>query len=548
MSTIVTVTDMFCGAGGSSQGAVAAGAEVRMAANHWQLAIETHNTNFPNTDHDCADINQVDPRRWPRTTVLWASPECTNHSVGKGKKRFTGQLDMFRPQAPDPEAERSRATMWDVPRFAEFHHYDAILVENVVDARKWILFDAWIHAMQLLGYNYRILYLNSMFFGVPQSRDRMYVVFWKNTMRAPDLDFRPWAICPACDKSVQAVQSWKHPAPWGRYGEKGQYLYLCPDCAGEAVPFITPSLVAIDWSDQGERIGDKAQPLKPRTMDRIRAGLDKFGSQYLMVDLAHTHSMDVHSKPVLLPLMTQTTAQTVGLVSPFVLDTSYDGAGRVRAVADPLLTQTARRSQALAIPPAAIVVLRNHGDAQSPAEPMATITAGGNHHALLQMPFFLGYANGDSPPRPATEPLHTIHTEPGHGVVMPFVLNMRGNDGYARGADVGQPMPTVTTSPPFGLVMPFITSYYRTGSNRPVDEPMGTISTVDRHALVQPAQRAIDDCYFRMLKPPEIGRGMAFRDNYVVLGNSRQQVRQYGNAVTPPVSEWLFSRIAEILS
>jgi hypothetical protein len=47
----VTVTDQFCGAGGSSSGAQAAGCEVRIALNHWQLAVETHNTNFPNTDH-----------------------------------------------------------------------------------------------------------------------------------------------------------------------------------------------------------------------------------------------------------------------------------------------------------------------------------------------------------------------------------------------------------------------------------------------------------------------------------------------------------------
>jgi hypothetical protein len=43
----LTVTDQFCGAGGSSIGAAAAGLEIRMAMNHWDLAVETHNTNFP---------------------------------------------------------------------------------------------------------------------------------------------------------------------------------------------------------------------------------------------------------------------------------------------------------------------------------------------------------------------------------------------------------------------------------------------------------------------------------------------------------------------
>ena len=43
---MLTLTDLFCGAGGSSTGAIAApGIEVRVASNHWQLAVETHNTN-----------------------------------------------------------------------------------------------------------------------------------------------------------------------------------------------------------------------------------------------------------------------------------------------------------------------------------------------------------------------------------------------------------------------------------------------------------------------------------------------------------------------
>ena len=35
----VTVTDQFCGAGGSSIGAIGAGAELRMAINHWRLSL-----------------------------------------------------------------------------------------------------------------------------------------------------------------------------------------------------------------------------------------------------------------------------------------------------------------------------------------------------------------------------------------------------------------------------------------------------------------------------------------------------------------------------
>lgn len=162
--SFITVTDQFCGAGGSSIGAEASGAQLVMALNHWKLAIETHATNFPNAGHDCTDISACDPRRYPSTDILLTSPECTNHSLAKGKKRkMQAQMELFGKVTIDPAEERSRATMWDVPRFAEFHDYRIIIVENVVDARHWRTWDAWLHAMHLLGYDHQIVYLNSQF-------------------------------------------------------------------------------------------------------------------------------------------------------------------------------------------------------------------------------------------------------------------------------------------------------------------------------------------------------------------------------------------------
>lgn len=165
-NSYLTVTDQFCGAGGSSQGVrklsrkIGGGFEVKLAMNHWRLAIETHNTNFPETEHDCADIQAVDPRRYQSTDILITSPECTNHSLAKGVKRKYQQTNtLFGDLTIDPAAERSRATMWDVPRFAEIHNYNLIIVENVVEARLWIMWDAWLHAMHNLGYNHKCVYL-----------------------------------------------------------------------------------------------------------------------------------------------------------------------------------------------------------------------------------------------------------------------------------------------------------------------------------------------------------------------------------------------------
>lgn len=75
--TEITLTNMFCGAGGSSTGAtMVPGVTVVTAMNHWQKALDSHNANHPNTVHIQADIKETDPRAIARTTLLWSSPEC----------------------------------------------------------------------------------------------------------------------------------------------------------------------------------------------------------------------------------------------------------------------------------------------------------------------------------------------------------------------------------------------------------------------------------------------------------------------------------------
>ena len=194
-----TVTDLFCGAGGSSLGAERAGANIVMAANHWQTAIDVHQAHFPEARHDCADITQVDPRRYPRTNILIASPECTNHSQARGVSRRSQQASLF--DEPDPAAERSRATMWDVVRFAEQMRYEACIIENVVEATKWVLWPAWCQAMTSLGYRLTLCSHNSMHHAVPQSRDRIYAVWCLDGIR-PDLDMELTAWCPRCERPV----------------------------------------------------------------------------------------------------------------------------------------------------------------------------------------------------------------------------------------------------------------------------------------------------------------------------------------------------------
>jgi len=519
MSQDISVTDLFCGAGGSSIGAEAAGARLRMAANHWRLAIDTHNSNFPDADHDCADVSQVNPRRYPRTDILIASPECTNHSQAKARKVHGPTIWDPTPAGLD-EQERSRATMWDVPRFAEWHRYEIVVVENVVEAARWLPFEAWLASMHALGYEHRIVSLNSFVAQpTPQSRDRMYVIFWQRGNRAPDLDFRADSLCPSCDARVEAVQSWKNGRRIGRYRQ--QYVYVCPACGTQAIPFAYPAATAIDWALPAPRIGDRAKPLAEATLRRIRAGLERYGPAAIVAAAGNTWEAPgsgyARAWPVTLPVPVQTgTAQHA-----LVLDMNYKpaitvdlarlsdrrDAAHVRGTDEVLMTQTTQQSQALVVP------LRRNGKAAPASQNvMPTLVAGNAGHALLMRN---NTARGDQGQMltPVNEPVRTL-TGKGHQSL---------------------------------VTIPFLTDYHGQGRARTVDRPIGTVDTRDRVGLVDPVAVEVDDCGFRMLEPHEIGAAMAFPSEYIVLGNKRDRVRQYGNAVTPPVMDRILRRCIDSL-
>ncbi len=558
LSSEMDTTDLFCGAGGSGLGAHAAGVHLHLAANHWDLAVRTHQQNFPDCRHDTADISQVNPRRYRRTRILWASPECTNHSGAKGKRRPDVQPDLFGDTVPDEAADRSRATMWDVPRFAEHHLYDVVIVENVVEAARWVMFDAWLMAMHSLGYLHKIVYLNSMHAPAqnapraPQSRDRMYVVFWRKGNRAPDLDIRPLAWCPTCVMEVGAVQAWKKPdQPWGRY--RSQYVYRCPrsECRFSIIePYADAAATAIDWSLTGQRIGDRAIPLKPKTIARIRAGLQRYGRAMTFEHRGNTFVRTdpdgtpryARAWPVDQPTATLTTTETRALVVPVE---GRDGKQAAPATS-PMRTQSTRAETALVVPSGGTW----NEDARPTSEPFRARTT--RETEALVVPYY-----GTGVARPVEREFPTMGTVDTAGVA--FIAELRGGGSESR--SVTDPLATVTASGNHHMlvegrrhvVMRNNTSRSGPGAemSTPVEEPFRTMTTTGHQSLVGWDDAALDalveDCTFRMLEPGEIGRAMAFTSTYDVLGNRREQVRQYGNAVTPPAAEVLYRRVVASL-
>ncbi|RJQ66163.1 DNA cytosine methyltransferase [Pseudonocardiaceae bacterium YIM PH 21723] len=551
---MLTITDHYCGAGGSLQGAEAVpGVEGRYAINHWDLALASHNANFPHVKHTKTNMSTVNPGYFTRTDLAWFSPECTNHSQAKGVKRLK-EPDLFGETLPDEAAKRSRATMWDVVSFTACHQYEAIVVENVVDVMFWTDFDNWLLQMTLAGegYDFEILFLNSMHIPTantpwaPQSRDRFYAVFWKRTNKAPDLEMRPQAYCPTCDKIVEAMQVFKEPkktwpaAKWGRY--RTQYVYRCPNvtCRNQVVePFAAPVSSVIDWSLPAQKIGERKTQLKPATLARISAGLRKFAVPVLS---PAGGSWNETSTPVTTPGRTVVTRENVGLASPpgtgLIVPCEGRDGKQARSTEQPIRCQTARAETGLLQPPNSALITAYNGNettahpvskasptqttgdrlgiafiaslrgggckkkVNSVHEAAATVTASGNHHMLVRN-------NGTRPDgrdgmmcTPATEPGRTITTT-GHQSLVGWSANL---------------------------------DFARFGAN--------SLGEIEDRGDLPPA---LAESTFRMLDIHEINAIMAFTAGYILLGTRRERVKQLGNAVTPPAAEWIIGKIVASL-
>lgn len=533
-----SMTDLFCGGGGSSTGAIAVpGVEVRIAANHLPLAVEVHNSNHPDADHACVDLHEEDPRYFPRTDILWASPECTKWSQASGGKYASVSmeidlLDLLDPELVDEDPEkaivqRSRLLMFDVLRFAEHHRYAAMVIENVVDiatnpkyAEAWSL---WKKGLQNLGYNFRVVSLNSMHAQAhgdpaPQSRDRLYVVCWLKGNRAPNVDqvMRPLAWCPNCQEVVESQQAWKNGRTVGKY--RSQYVYIHGACSTTVEPGYLPAAAAIDWTLRGKRIGSRTKPLADKTRRRIAAGIARYwapfhmeqgGNQYDAADPKHP----AYGNPngyyrtwsMYDTLRTLHTQETKALIVPL----EGRAGDRVKSTDDVLRTQTSRHLDAIVTGSEAAsaerasfsplpgmtseerLTIQNLRQRAHPLNPYATEVEKADLAAeadtmeaaiegrkgAAQPSFIAELRGGGSDARPTSHPLSTVTASGNHhGLVVP--AGGTWNDD-ARSTE--EPHRTMTTRETSALLTPY---YGNAESSRPASEPVGTLTTRDRYALI----------------------------------------------------------------
>lgn len=617
--------DLFSGFGGLTAGIESAGFTTIMAANHNRYKVEVHEANFPHAEHWIADLvdkesaDYHDARDLPAGDLLAGGVSCVNHSQANSTKAYQQGLTLFDLKDPEFEArvtrsERDRATANCVLHYVQRHHPRLALVECTTQLTSWgpaipgrakvgdgSTFRWWLRQFGNEGYRHKVLYLNSMFFGVPQSRDRLYIVFWDRRLPAPDLEHRPPSWCDRCQKVVEAVWTWRTGIPPTGvvcYGK--QYDYRCPSCRAEVIPPITPSLAALDLTNLGTRIGDRDKPLAPASWaraDRCRQRFAEFPA--VLVPAETVQRWEGHPwQPVAAGGEQDTSAGPQGGAAVLatgalfgVAGNTYERAGphcRSRGLGEPLWAQTATNATGLLTPPLALAVDNYQGAARGADQPLPT-QAGSETMGLLTARILPNSANGTS--RGLDEPMQTLVAGAGSGglgvlsadvtagqmpglVTAASMVKCNGtiDEARYRAHPLSDPLGTVVGSATTQGVL--FSGWYKQNGSRgdetaphPLSDPFGTLTARDTTALLfarwdsaewQAAVAGLktDDCYYRMMGPHEVGRGCGFDvsfpgygylGTFVVWGSARDQVDGYGNAVSPQVGAWIGARLRAIL-
>lgn len=329
------IADLFCGAGGTSTGAVQAareaGYEVDLTAvNHWPVAVETHSANHPTARHVCAAVDSINPRHlFPdgRLDILWASPECTHHSRARGGR---------------PMRDQSRATAWCVTRWADALQPGIICVENVPEFAEWgpldtagkplrshkgVTFQAWVQTLRAIGYTVDWRELNAADYGDPTTRRRLFV----QAVRGPRGLAWP-----------QPTHT-RNPELWGK-------------------PRWRPAMEIIDWSIPTPPISTRKRPLAANTLRRIDEGLSRYGGAPMIIAMEHggrTVSTDN-------PLPTITCARGGAMGVAYLLP--QHGGGQLRPATKPV--PTVATSGAISL----VVEYYGNGQARPVTDPLPTVT------------------------------------------------------------------------------------------------------------------------------------------------------------------------------
>lgn len=276
------VLDLFAGCGGLSLGFHAAGFEIGAAVEFDPDAARSHGLNFHDGDpkHSCAiDITETHPEDLVSKLELGPVPEAFDviiggppcqafARVGRSKLR---EVDAH-PQAfiHDPRARLYKEYLRYVDAFQPL----AVLMENVPDILNHgghNVAEETCEILEAKGYVSRYTLLNAAFYGVPQMRERMFLVAYRREV-ADQVTFPEptnWLVLPSGYEGTRAVAL---KTVGGLFGEVHSYVeppaatpvqeraVTAEDAIGDLPPIKARELVAAGALKRGARRFDQFIP------------------------------------------------------------------------------------------------------------------------------------------------------------------------------------------------------------------------------------------------------------------------------------------------
>ncbi|MCL2355565.1 MAG: DNA (cytosine-5-)-methyltransferase [Defluviitaleaceae bacterium] len=177
--------DLFAGIGGIRRGfdqAFYGNIETVFISESDEKAQQTYRANYPDSVEISGDITQIDEIDIPPFDICLAGFPCQAFSLAGAKKGFS-----------DDYKGLSRGTLFfDVARICAHHKPKVIFCENVKGLTihdKGRTFDIIKGTLTEIGYTVHESVLNSKDYGVPQNRERIYIVAFRNDIDSSDFEF-----------------------------------------------------------------------------------------------------------------------------------------------------------------------------------------------------------------------------------------------------------------------------------------------------------------------------------------------------------------------
>lgn len=184
--------DLFSGAGGFSTGLEWAGFDIKWAADHDEKAARTYQDNHPDTEFACEDLAEFDPPDLDidePLDLIAGGPPCPTFSVvGRAKLNSIDGREV---------TEDSRHQLWrDFVRYVDHYQPRAFVMENVKgmysaenEAGKPVL-PIILGEMRDIGYRVDATVVDAVNFGVPQKRERLFII--GNRLGQPNPNLESW--------------------------------------------------------------------------------------------------------------------------------------------------------------------------------------------------------------------------------------------------------------------------------------------------------------------------------------------------------------------